>query len=421
MITGQDDHTLSRTTPMTVNTESKSHSRSKDPASILEHFAALPDPRRDHGKIHMLDEIVFMSICAILCGADSWQEIAEYSESKIDWLKTFLTLPGGVPSHDTFRRVFCLLDPLAFQACFSDWITALMNRHGLTPIPLDRPELRPIAIDGKTQRGSARRTVGQSPLHMVSAWSVENHLTLGQVATNAKSNEITAIPELLKLLDLEGAVVTIDAMGCQKDIAAEIVQGGGECVLAVKENQPHLYEDIEQAFEEALEQGEPGVNFTEFQTEEVRSGRHETRTCCVITDPSGIRDVGLWTKLTAICMVVSERVINGVPGSETRYYIGSVAGTAEEYLRWVRGHWGIENSLHWVLDVCFREDEQRHWAGNSAENLSWLRKLALCLLKAEKNSKGKSIHRRRLLAGWKNEYLLSVLAQIPEIPGKSGA
>jgi predicted transposase YbfD/YdcC len=312
----------------------------------------------------------------------------------------------------------CLLDPLAFQACFSDWMTALMERHGLTPIPLARPELRPIAIDGKTQRGSARRTVGQSPLHLVSAWSVENHLTLGQVATDAKSNEITAIPELLKLLDLEGAVVTIDAMGCQKEIAAGIVHEGGEYVLAVKENQPHLYEDIQHAFEEALEHGEPGVDFTECQTEEIQSGRQETRTCCVITNPRGIRNLGLWTQLTAICMVVSQRVVNGVPGSEIRYYIGSVAGTAEQYLQWVRGHWGIENSLHWVLDVCFREDDQRHWAGNSAENLAWLRKLALCLLKAERNSTGKSIHRRRLLAGWKDDYLLSVLAQIPE---KSGA
>ena len=270
---------------MTVTLDHTPHSRSKDPASILEHFAALPDPRRDHGKVHMLDEIVFMSICAVLCGADSWQEIADYSQSKQDWLKTFLTLPGGIPSHDTFRRVFCLLDPLAFQKCFSDWMTALMDRHGLISIPLDQPALRPIAIDGKTQRGSARRTVGQSPLHMVSAWAVENHLTLGQVATHAKSNEITAIPELLKLLDLEGAVVTIDAMGCQKEIAAGIVQEGWKYVLAVKENQPHLYEDIEQAFEKALDQGEPGVDFTECHTKGVHSGRQETRTCCVITNP----------------------------------------------------------------------------------------------------------------------------------------
>jgi hypothetical protein len=276
-------------------------------ASILEHFARLPDPRREHGQIHRLDEIVFMAICGVLCGADSWQEIADYCDAKLDWLSTFLALPGGVPSHDTFRRVFCLLDPVAFQACFFDWMTALMARHGLTPAPPGRPELRPVAIDGKTQRGSARRTVGRSPLHLVSAWAVENHLTLGQVATDAKSNEITAIPELLKLLDLEGAVVTIDAMGCQKDIAAGIVQGKGEYVLAVKENQPHLYEDIGRAFDEALEDGEPGVDFAICQTEGVHGGRQEIRTCCVITNPSGIRDMGLWTKLTAICMVTSER------------------------------------------------------------------------------------------------------------------
>jgi predicted transposase YbfD/YdcC len=386
----------------------------QDPASILEHFAVLPDPRRDHRRIHQLDEIVFMAICAVLCGADSWLDIADYAESKFDWLKTFLTLPGGVPSHDTFRRVFCLLDPLAFQKCFFTWMTALMNRHGLTPIPRDRPARRLVAIDGKTQRGSARRSVGRSPLHMVSAWAVENHLTLGQVATDAKSNEITAIPALLKILDLEGAVVTIDAMGCQKEIATGIVGGKGEFVLAVKENQPHLYEDIRQKFVETLEQGEPGMDFTECQTEEVRSGRQETRTCCVITNPSGIRDESLWTKLTAICMVISERVVNGVPSSEVRYFIGSIAGTAEEYLQWVRGHWGIENSLHWVLDVCFREDDQRHWAGNSAENLAWIRKLALCLLKAEQTSKATSINRRRHRAGWSDDYLLKVLAQIPE-------
>ena len=385
-----------------------------DPASILQHFALLPDPRREHGQVHRLDEVVFMAICGVLCGADGWQEIADYSESKLDWLSTFLSLPGGIPSHDTFRRVFCLLDPVAFQGCFSDWMTSLMTRYGLTPVSPGRPELRPVAIDGKTQRGPARRTVGRSPLHVVSAWAVENHLSLGQVATDAKSNEITAIPELLKLLDLEGAVVTIDAMGCQKDIATGIVREKGEYALAVKENQPHLYEDIGRAFDEALADGEPGVDFTISQTEEVRSGRQETRTCCVITNPGGIRDMGLWAKLTAICMVASERVIQGVPSHEVRYFIGSVAGTAEEYLRWVRGHWGIENSLHWVRDVCFREDDQRHWAGNSATNLAWIRKLAPSLLKAEPTSKAKSIHRRRHLAGWKDDYLLQVLAQIPQ-------
>ena len=390
---------------MTVSSDTTAAPPADNPASILDHFADLPDPRREQGRIHRLDEIVLMATCAVFCGADTWVQIADYSHSKIDWLKTFLTLPGGIPSHDTFRRVFCLLDPVAFQKGFSAWITAMMTRKGLTPLAMNPPELTPIAIDGKAQRGSARRTVGQSALPVVSAWAVENHLTLGQVATDAKSNEITAIPELLKLLDLEGAVVTIDAMGCQKEIAADIVNGKGQYMLAVKENQPHLYEDIEREFEEALDQGEPGVDFTE----------------CVITNPKGIRDARLWVGLTAIVMVISHRVVNGVVSSETRYFISSAAGTAEESLRWVRGHWGIENSLHWVLDVCFREDDQRHWAGNSATNLAWLRKMALCLLKAEKNSKGKSIATRRLLAGWKNDYLLSVLSQIPEIPEKSGA
>src|SRR3984957_19787357 len=191
-----------------------------DPASLLDYFTELEDPRREQCRIHQLDDMIFISICAVTCGADTWLDIAAYARAKIDWLETVLTLPGGVPSHDTFRRVFCLLDPVAFQKCFYAWMTAIMKRRGLTPIPLDPPELRPVAIDGKTQRGSARRTVGQSALHVVSAWAVENHLTLGQVATGAKSNEITAIPELLELLDLNGAVVTIDAMGCQKEIAA---------------------------------------------------------------------------------------------------------------------------------------------------------------------------------------------------------
>jgi predicted transposase YbfD/YdcC len=327
---------------MTVGSDTTSSPPAHDPVSILEHFADLPDPRREQGQIHRLDEIVLMATCAVLCGADTWVQIAAYAHSKRDWLQTFLTLPGGIPSHDTFRRVFCLLDPLAFQKGFSAWMTALMARKGLTPVATAPPELTPIAIDGKAQRGSARRTVGRSALHVVSAWAVENHLTLGQVATDAKSNEITAIPELLELLDLNGAVVTIDAMGCQKGIAADIIGGGGQYVLAAKENQPHLYEDIKRAFDEALDQGEPGVDFTECRTEEVRSGRQETRCCCVITDPKGIRDAGLWAGLTAIVMVISHRVVDGVESIEIRYFIGSSAGTAEDYLRWVRGHWGIE-------------------------------------------------------------------------------
>ena len=311
---------------MVSSPDSTSTSRTRDPDSILDHFADLPDPRREQGRIHRLDEIVLIATCAVLCGADNWVQIADYAHSKRDWLATFLELPGGIPSHDTFRRTFCLIDPMAFQGCFSCWMAALMARKGLTPIAPAPSELKPIAIDGKAQRGSARRTVGRSALHVVSAWAVENRLTLGQVATDAKSNEITAIPELLELLDLKGAVVTIDAMGCQKEIAAGIIDGQGEYLLAVKENQPHLYEDIGREFDEALDRGEPGVDFTECQTEEVRSGRRETRTCCVITNPRGIRDARLWVGLAAIVMVISHREIDGVASDEIRYFIGRPKG-----------------------------------------------------------------------------------------------
>lgn len=225
---------------MIVSSDTTPAPPADNPGSILDHFADLPDPRREPGRIHRLDEIVLIATCAVFCGADTWVPIADDAHSKIDWLKTFLSLPGGIPSHDTFRRVFCLLDPVAFQKGFSAWITAMMLRKGLTPLATHPPELTPIAIDGKVQRGSARRTVDQSALHLVSAWAVENHLTLGPVATEAKSNEITAIPELLQLLDLEGAVVTIDAMGCQKEIAADIINGKGHYVLAEGEPAPSL-------------------------------------------------------------------------------------------------------------------------------------------------------------------------------------
>jgi predicted transposase YbfD/YdcC len=306
---------------------------------------------------------------------------------------------------------------MAFQACFCPWMTALRERHGLTPIARDPPPLRPIAIAGKAQRGAPRRTVSRSPWHRVSAWSVANQLTLGQVATDVKAHEITAIAVLLKLWDREGAVVTIDALGCENEIAAAISAEKGESLLAVKDNQPHRARDLEPTFDTVWEHGEPGVDVTASQTVEAGPGRQETRTGGVITNPSGIRDAGLWAQLTAIWMVISERVVNEVSSIEVRDSRGSIAATAEEDLQGVRGHWGIENSLHWVLDVCVREDDQRHWAGNSAQNLAWVRKRALCLLKAETTSKAQRINRRRHLAGWKNDDLLKVLAQIPEESG----
>jgi predicted transposase YbfD/YdcC len=310
--------------------DSSSTSRPRDPDSILDPFADPPDPRREQGRIHRLDEIVSIATCAVLCGADDGVQIADYGRSQLDWLATSLELPGGIPSHDTFGRTFGLIDPTAFQGCFSSWMAALMARTGLTPIVPAPSELIPIAIDGKAQRGSTRRTVGRSALHVVGAWAAGNRLSLGQVATDAKSNEITAIPELLELLDLRGAVVTIDAMGCRKEIAADIIDGEGQYLRAVKGNQPHLYEEIGRAFDEALERGEPGVDFTECQTEEDRGGRRETRTCCVIPGPRGIRDARLWAGSTAIVMVISHREIDGEASEEIRYFKRPGPRLAEE-------------------------------------------------------------------------------------------
>ena len=245
---------------------------------------------------------------------------------------------------------------------------------------------RVIPIDGKTVRRSGRRQRGLAPLHLVSAWAGANHVSLGQVAVDDKSNEITAIPRLLELLDLNGALVTIDAMGCQKEIAAKIVGGGGDYILPVKDNQPHLHQDIDDSFMAAMETDFAGLEWSVARTEETNRGRQEVRECHVIARPAGLRDAGLWKGLAAICMLMSRRVVDGVESVEFRYFIGSFAGTAEEYLGAIRAHWGIENSLHWVLDVVFREDESRHHAGNSCENLALLRKLAIGLLKQEKHA-----------------------------------
>ena len=385
-----------------------------DPASILDHFADLPDPRREQGRIHRLDEIVFMATCAVFCGADTWEQIADYAHSKIDWLQTFLTLPGGIPSHDTFRRVFCLLDPLAFQRVLLRLDDGADGAAGIDPARRGsaRTEADRHRRQGPTRLGAAhRRSIGPARRQRLGG---RESFDPGASGHRRQIQRDYGHPRVARAAGPEGGRGDHRRHGLPEGHRRRHHRRGGQYVLAVKENQPHLYEDIERAFEEVLDQGEPGVDFTECQTEGVRSGRQETRSCCVITDPKGIRDAGLWAGLTAIVMVISHRVVNGVAGSETRYFIGSAAGTAEEYLRWVRGHWGIENSLHWVLDVCFREDDQRHWAGNSAENLAWLRKLALCLLKAEKNSKGKSIATRRLLAGWKNDYLLTYTPHGPE-------
>jgi predicted transposase YbfD/YdcC len=373
-----------------------------NPVSLAHHFATLDDPRIERSRRHELIDIIGIALRAVISGAESWPAIERYGHAKRDWLEKHFRLAGGIPSHDTFRRVFCLLEPGAFQRSFADWVAALADGGVGTR--------RAIPIDGKTARRSGRRGAGLAPLHLVSAWAGANHVTLGQIAVDEKSNEITAIPKLLEVLDLNGALVTIDAMGCQKEIAAQIVDGHGDYLLVVKENHPHLYEDIDTGFTEALETDYEGLESSVFRAEvESDRGRQTTRECHVIAHPKGLRGAGLWKGLKAICMVLTHRRVEGVESVECRYYIGSFVGPASEYLSAIRGHWGIENSLHWVLDVVFREDESRHHAGNSGENLALLRRLAISLLKQEESSKD-SLKTKRLRCGWDNEYLAKVLA-----------
>jgi predicted transposase YbfD/YdcC len=371
-----------------------------NPALALQtHFATLEDPRMDRTRLHDLMDIVVIAICAVICGADGWQDIAKYAQAKQEWLSTFLALRNGIPSHDTFRRVFCILDPSAFHECFQRWIDALSEGLGL----------KRIAIDGKTMRRSFNRATGKAALHLVSAWATEQHLVLGQVAVDCKSNEITAIPKLLELLDVSGAMVSIDAMGCQKEIAAKIREGGADYVLSVKDNQPNLLEDIQRCLEKGLDTDFADMNHSYHQECYRGHGREEKHSVHTILNPTGIRNEELWKDLKAITFVFSERQELGKEKTEeARYYIGSRAANAKTYTNSIRSHWGIENGLHWVLDVCFDEDQSRMRTDHSPENMALLRRLALCLLK--KNGRKGSIRGKRLQSGWNDEFLLEVLS-----------
>jgi predicted transposase YbfD/YdcC len=366
--------------------------------AIQTYFTDLVDPRLDRTRYHELIDIVAIAICATICGADGWVDIARYGVAKQGWLKTFLALPNGIPAHDTFRRVFCLLDPTSFLRCWQGWIDALSAGLGL----------KRIAIDGKVARRSFDRASGKAALHLVSAWATEQHLVLGQVAVARKSNEITPIPKLLELLDVSGAIVTIDAMGCQKEIAAKIRAGGGDYVLSVKENQPKLLANIKQCFEQGMKTDFAGLDYS-CHTEEYKGhGRVENLCVQTILKPEGMRSEELWQDLTAITMVFCERAEQGKEATtEFRYYIGSKEAPAANYASYIRGHWGIENGLHWVLDVSFDEDRSRMRTDHSAENMGLLRRLALSLLKQHKK-KG-SVRGKRLQSGWDDHTLLEVL------------
>lgn len=367
---------------------------------MLRHFDDLEDPRMERTRLHSLDDILFITLCAVLCGANGWIEVQVYGEAQRSWLKTVLLLPNGIPSHDTFGRVFGLLDPEAFERCFQRWMADLAEAS----------KGRLIAIDGKTLRHSFNKADNRAAIHMVSAWCETNRLVLGQLATEEKSNEITAIPRLLKLLDLRGAGVTIDAMGCQKAIAKEIVNQGADYILQVKKNQPELYGLVVETFDELTSTGIGGVSCCFHEDVDAGHGRVETRRTWTTDWTDWYANRSEWAGLRSFICVESVRVVDGESSTARRYYISTLDGQdAKGTQAYVRGHWGVENKLHWSLDVAFHEDDARNRIRNSAENLSRIRRVALNLLGRERTCKV-GINGKRLKAALSQEYLLRVLA-----------
>jgi predicted transposase YbfD/YdcC len=372
--------------------------------SLAAHFASLEDPRVDRTKLHPLLSIVTIAICAVIAGADTWDEIAEFGRAKAAWFATFLDLPHGIPSHDTFNRVFAALEPEQFRAGFLSWMEAVTS---VLPAQV-------IALDGKTVRRSHDRSAGKKAIHVVSAWASVNRLVLAQVKVDDKSNEITALPELLRQLALAGCIVTIDAMGCQRAIAKQVIGQGGDYVLALKENQGNLYQDVQDSFVQAQASRFEQVAHEHAQTVDKGHGRIEIRRHWVIADGeylAWLQSGHNWPGLQAIGMVEAERHLGTEQSVETRYYLLSRPLTAQAFGEAVRSHWGIENQVHWVLDMAFREDQSRIRQGVAAENFVVLRHIALNLLK-QAQGKRLSTKAKRLKAGWDNDYLLQVLRGI---------
>jgi predicted transposase YbfD/YdcC len=367
--------------------------------SIWEHFCVLPDPRVDRTKLHKLEDILTIALCAVICGAETWVDIADFGQAKEAWLRTFLELPHGIASHDTFGRIFAVLDPRGFEQCFQSWIADLAGSS----------EGKLIAIDGKTIRRSLDRANGKAAIHMVTAWVHENHAVFAQLRTEDKSNEITAIPQLLEMLNLKAATVTIDAIGCQRAIAQKVLDKDGHYILAVKSNQETLYEDIRLFLDDAIDNGFHGLQHDLYEQTEKGHGRIETRRCWTTGQIEWLGPRHAWPGLQSIAAVESRRQIGQAISTERRYFISSLPGrTAQRIAVAVRKHWCVENELHWSLDVCFGEDQSRVRIGNAAENLSRLRRLALTLLKQERTAKV-GIKAKRLMAGWNENYLLKVL------------
>ena len=370
--------------------------------SIDKHFANIEDPRIDRTKLHKLLDILVIAICAVICGADDWEEVEIFGEAKRAWFKTFLELPNGIPSHDTFWRVFAKIDPQQFQQSFVSWISSVS----------EVTQGQVIAIDGKTLRRSHDKALGRGAIDMVSAWAATNHLVLGQVKVDDKSNEITAIPELLRVLEVSGCIITIDALGCQKDIAAAIVAQEADYVLALKQNHGRLYEDVVKLFDDLEASSFKAYRHSQAQSVNKNHGRLETRLCLVIAEPQVVmqlRDAPEWKGLRSVVKVHTRRQLADEASEKDRYFISSLASDAQQLMEVVRSHWSIENQLHWVLDIAFREDESRIRKDHGPENFAVLRHIALNLVKQEKTQKA-SVKAKRLKAGWDEEYLLKILS-----------
>jgi predicted transposase YbfD/YdcC len=375
--------------------------------SLVEHFKDLPDPRLDRTKEHELIDLLVIAICTLLCGGETFNDMEDFGHAKEEWFKTFLNLRNGIPSHDTFNRLLAALDPEKFLDCFLRWTQSLRQS-----VPQEI-----VALDGKALRGALNRD--QSVKYVVSAWAESNHLVLGQLKVADKSNEITAVPALLRVLELSGCIVTIDAMGCQKKIAREIIEADAHYVLALKGNQETVHQEVKTFLDQTVgEKTAPRLpkarlskaasGLASWETVEKDHGRLETRRYYQSAELDWFADQGKWEGLKSVGMVEAIREINGTRSVERRYYLSSLPLDAELFARAVRSHWGVENKLHWVLDVCFREDQSRVRTGYAAENLATLRRLALNLLKREKIKK-RGIKGKQLNAAWDHAYLLTLL------------
>lgn len=372
-----------------------------EPPTIAKHFAQMTDPRKKTLRYHKFMDILVIGISAVICGADDYEAMAEFGRAKVEWFQGFLELPNGIPAHDTFWRVFGALNPEQFQHCFMQWMSALRRT-------ISREV---IALDGKALRHSYAKEEGKAAIYMVSAWATKNRLVLGQQKVDEKSNEITAIPKLLQALDIQNCIVTIDAMGCQTAIANLIVEGGGDYLLSLKGNQSNLHDDVILLFDDLVDSDFTAYDYDYARTVDKNHGRIEVRHCWTIDFPSlfgCLRGADKWRGLTTLVKVRSERYVGDKHSVEDRYFIASYRERAAHILQHTREHWCIENSLHWVLDIAFREDDSRIRKGNGPQNFAILRHIALNLIKQNSDSK-LGVKNRRLRAGWNNDYLMAIL------------